>query len=111
MERQEGRTTPEDSFDAHAQGLCLMAVMDHTGDFRLTWDPLNPNDVTKAKETFNRLRKAGYTAYRLNIIDPKVRGAEAHTFSRWDGELIMEFEELPQDVPSEVVMAPAMRGG
>jgi len=111
MERLEGKPTENDSFDAHDRGLCLMAVMDHTGDFRLTWDPLSTTDVAKAKAEFNRLRKAGYTAYRLNIIDPKVKGAAATSFSRWDGELIMEFEELPQDVPSEVVMSPAMQGG
>lgn len=111
MERIEGRPSEHDCSNVMGRGLCMMAVMDTTGDHRLTWDPLDPTDVEKAREEFKRLKKAGYMAYRLNLLDDAIRGPQASTFSRWDGELIMEFDELPKDRPSEVVMSPMMAGG
>ena len=111
MERIEGKPSPEESFDALSKGLCLLAVMDTSGDFRLTWDPLDPKDVDRAKAEFNRLKKNGYLLFRRNIIDPQIKGAEVDTFSRWDGELIVEFEELPAQKAAEVVAVPPMQGG
>jgi hypothetical protein len=111
METTQGRPTDQDKLEALNRGLCLMSVMDHTGDHRLTWDPMNPTDVAQAKAEFLRLKKAGYMAYRLNLIDPEVKGPEVKNFHRWDGEIILEFEALPKGKPSEVVMSPAMVGG
>jgi len=113
MERTEGKlpNINHDALENFRQGRCMMAVMNHTGDHRLTWDPLNEDEVKEAREEFKRLKKAGYIAYRLNIIDPEVRGPKADTFSRWDGEIILDFDQLPKDKPSEVVMSPMMAGG
>ncbi len=111
MERAEGRADEQGAGQAPAEGRCLMAVMDPSGDHRLTWDPLDPEDVSKARAEFDRLRKAGYLAFRLNLIDPNVRGPRVDAFSRWDGELILEFEQVPAGEPSELVMVPAFQGG
>ena len=111
MDRQEGKASPEDSFDAITHGRCLMAVMDTSGDFRLTWDPLDQKDVDKARAEFNRLRKVGYLMFRRNIIDPTIKGVKVEDFSRWDGELIVEFDEIPGQKPAEVVAVPPMQGG
>jgi hypothetical protein len=113
MERTEGKShdIDQEALDNLRRGRCMMAVMDHTGDHRLTWDPMNPREVAEAREEFNRLRKMGYVAYRLNIIDPEVRGPVARDFNRWDGELVLEFDKLPKDKPSELVVSPPMVGG
>jgi hypothetical protein len=113
MERTEGRSSDIDTeaLENHRRGRCMMAVMNHTGDHRLTWDPMNEKEVDEAREEFNRLKKMGYIAYRLNIIDPEVRGPKVSQFHRWDGEIILEFDKLPKDQPSEVVMSPQMVGG
>lgn len=111
MERSGGRPTEQDRYDAHNKGLCMMAVMNQTGDHRLTWDPLNEGEVKEAREEFNRLKKLGYLAFRLNILDPEVKGPKVRDFNRWDGELILEFDQLPKDKPSEMVMSPMMVGG
>lgn len=111
MERIEGKASAEDSFDAHQKGLCLLSVMDLSGDFRLTWDPMNQNEVNKARTEFDRLKKAGYLLFRRNIIDPDVKGVQVDDFNRWDGELIVEFEELPRGKASEMVAVPPMQGG
>jgi len=90
-------------------GHCLLSALDRSGDLREVWDPLDPKDVAKARATFDRLKKAGYAAFKRNLVDPEVRGPRVADFNRWDGELIFEFDEIGRD--AEVVMVPAFQGG
>lgn len=58
-----------------------MAIMDRTGDTRLTWDYKNDDEVAAAKAMFDDLIKKGYRAFsvkkdgeageRIDKFDPK----------------------------------------
>jgi hypothetical protein len=41
-----------------------MHTLDRTGDQRVMWDSSSTDEVDAARETFKRLTKAGYMAYR-----------------------------------------------
>jgi hypothetical protein len=41
-----------------------MHTLDRTGDQRVIWDSDQEEEVAAARETFKRLTKAGYLAYR-----------------------------------------------
>lgn len=47
-------------------GRGMLCVIDQTGDTKIMWDHSRPDEVTNAKETFDRLRKKGYLAYAVN---------------------------------------------
>jgi hypothetical protein len=44
----------------------MMCELDLTGDKKTTWDPLKEPEVDAARAEFDRLKKAGYTAYTAN---------------------------------------------
>lgn len=58
----------------------VMHTLDHTGDQKVMWDSAQADEVDAARETFTRLRKAGYLAYK----------AEGRKGER--GEQIREFD-------------------
>jgi hypothetical protein len=41
-----------------------MHTLDRTGDQKVMWDSSSTDEVDAARETFKRLTKAGYLAYR-----------------------------------------------
>ena len=45
------------------------AVMDRTGDTKITWDPRNADEVEHARKTFNDLLKKNFTAFTVNPKD------------------------------------------
>ena len=71
-----------------------MRVIDVTGDSKIIWDHTNQDEVDAARETFNRLRKKGHTAYAV-----KEHGGR--------GEIITEFDPEAE----KIILAPRMVGG
>lgn len=71
-----------------------LQVMDETGDTKTTWDPGNGEEVTAARETFDALRRRGYTAYRVND-----QGKPTEVMNTFD----------PQ--AGRIILQPAMQGG
>jgi hypothetical protein len=74
--------------------LC-MEIVDGTGDTKLIWDRANPDEVENARQTYDRLKKKRYQAFR--VVGEK--GAK--------GESMAEFD--PQ--AERMIMVPAMVGG
>lgn len=72
---------------------CEMSVLNATGDTKLIWDPNVPDEVENARETFNRLRKKGHIAYRVQGTDK--------------GEVMTEFDPTAR----KMILAPALVGG
>ena len=74
-----------------------LAIMDHTGDFRLEWGPKEDAATAavleEAKTKFDEARKKGYVAYAT--FD---RGRRSEILKRFDPE-------------ADTVMRPAMQGG
>jgi hypothetical protein len=44
----------------------LMHELNHEGDAQVAWDTDNREEVDVARDTFNRLKKKGYLAYRAD---------------------------------------------
>lgn len=42
---------------------CVMEILDQSGHLTLSWNPEEPESVTKAREEFDRLRAAGYAFF------------------------------------------------
>lgn len=72
-----------------------MAVLDHTGDYKIIWDADVPAEVEQARKTFYELKSKGYAAF-------KVKG-EAGA----QGEQVREFNPDAE----RLIMVPAMQGG
>lgn len=72
-----------------------LIVLDHTGDTKTNWDPSKPEEVENARATFDRLRKKGYLAYRVNRQDSG------------RGEVMREFDPHAE----MLIMAPPTAGG
>ncbi len=76
-------------------GRCSMHVMTpQHGDFRMTWDPDKPDEVAAAKEQFEKFRKKGYWAYKVNRLGNK-------------GEVVTSFDPEAE----KLIMAPQVSGG
>jgi hypothetical protein len=71
-----------------------MCVMDRTGDTRTIFDPDNPDEVEAARETFKKLTKKGYLAYRVKGSGDK-------------GEAMTEFDPTA----GKIILTPPLRGG
>lgn len=69
-------------------------VLDHTGDSRTIWNPENQDEVDAAKEMFNRLKRKGYLAYKVDETGGK-------------GEQIREFDPTA----GRIIMSPQLVGG
>ena len=72
-----------------------MAILDKTGDTKLIWSTDKNDEVENARETFDRLRKKGYLAYKV-VGGDGAKGEQMHTFDAAAGRIIM---------------SPAMQGG
>jgi hypothetical protein len=71
-----------------------LAVIDHTGDTKVMWDPNVQVEVDVAKGTFDKMRKNGYLAYS---VAPDGKQAEQ----------INEFDKAA----GKIIMTPPLRGG
>ena len=56
-----------------------MHTLDRTGDQKVMWDSAQPDEVAAARETFDRLKKAGYLAYKAEGRKGE-RGEQIRTF-------------------------------
>lgn len=43
-----------------------LAVMDRTGDTKTIWDPADEDEVDNARATFDRLKKKGFSIFRVD---------------------------------------------
>ena len=71
------------------------SVIGTNGDTKYYWDKTKPVEVEAARETFKKLRKEGYFAYKLNPKDDS------------KGEALTEFDP---DAGS-ITFTPPLRGG
>ena len=46
-----------------------IAIMDGTGDTKVTWDARNADECEQARKTFNDLRKKGFLAFKVTAKD------------------------------------------
>lgn len=69
-----------------------LAVLDHTGDTRIEWDPEKPDEVAAARKMFDELKEKRYLAYRV---------------TRGDRDLIRKFDPSA----AKIVMSPQLVGG
>jgi hypothetical protein len=74
--------------------ICEMTVLDTTGDSKTTWDPNQPDEVSAARSTFDRLKGKGYIAYRVNQAGDK-------------GEVMREFDATV----GKMILSPPLVGG
>jgi hypothetical protein len=44
---------------------CISKLTTDDGDFRVTWNPGDPDDVANARQAFADLRRAGYGTYKI----------------------------------------------
>lgn len=72
-----------------------LAIMNHTGDFRLEYEAADTAVIEQARTKFDEARKNGYAAFSMG----RTRGGV-------DGEIIKQFN--PE---AEIVMRPALAGG
>lgn len=72
-----------------------IAVMGKEGDVKTIWDRSKPDEVENARETFNRMRKKGYLAFRVTD-----KAGER-------GEQMNEFDPTAE----RMIMVPPMQGG
>lgn len=71
-----------------------MRILDTTGDTKVIWDSSNADEVQVAKDTFDKLRKKGHTAYSVKKNGDK-------------GSIITEFDAEAE----KIILAPRMVGG
>src|SRR5260370_23551633 len=79
----------------------IMEVMDITGHKTVTWNPDDAASVAEARREFNRLKREGYQAFRMDF------DRENGVCVEEDGELITEFDPTA----GKLLMSPHMRGG
>lgn len=71
-----------------------LAILDHTGDTKILWNPDNEDETKVAETSFKTLRKKGYSAFMVKKDGEK-------------GELIHDFDPDA----GRIIMAPALVGG
>jgi len=69
-------------------------IIDETGDTKLIWDEDKEDEVENAEETFDKLKKKGYKAFR---VDKK--GEQAGEMKKFDPSA------------EKLIMVPAMQAG
>ena len=65
-----------------------LQVMDRTGDSKTIWDIDKPDEVAAARETFNKLKAKGYSAFRVDKKGEKT-GTRLDAFEPEAGAIIM----------------------
>lgn len=78
-----------------------MIIMDSSGHTTVTWNPEDADSVRDAKREFKRLRDAGYSAFRMDVV------SENGVVVEEKGERINEFD--PQ--AGKLMMVPQRQGG
>ena len=78
-----------------------MEVMDSNGHTTVTWDPENADSVRDAKREFDRLKRAGYQAFRMDTV------SENGVVVEEKGEQMTTFDPTA----GRVLMVPQLRGG
>lgn len=71
-----------------------LLILDETGDTKFIWDQAAQAEVDEAKATFERMKKKGYVAYKVDHRGEK-------------GEVIDRFDPTAE----KLIMAPQMKGG
>ena len=71
-----------------------MCVLDHTGDTKIIWDSSKEDEVSTARDTFDKLRKKGYAAYSVDRKGEK-------------GTVLREFDPNAE----KIILAPPTVGG
>lgn len=76
------------------EGKQVLHILDKTGDTKLIWSSDNDDEIENARQTFQNLKKKGFTAYAVNSRGQK-------------GEVLQEFDRTAE----KIIMAPALVGG
>lgn len=71
-----------------------LQVMDSTGHTEVRWNPAEPVEVSTARETFERMTRDGYRAFRIEGADQQ-------------GTRISEFDPAA----AKIMLIPHLRGG
>jgi hypothetical protein len=71
-----------------------LSVLDETGDTKIVWDEDKAAEVEEARGTFDRLRKKGYVAYRVNK-----KGDQGEVMERFD------------PAAEKIILSPQLLGG
>jgi len=82
------------TFSSIPDHLGAMAVMDKTGDSKVTWDPNQPAEVEAARAQFDVLKKKGYSAFRMGADDQQ-------------GARMQDFDPAAR----RIIFVPQMQGG
>jgi len=75
-----------------AQGT--ISALDESGDFKVTWTHGNEAETNLARESYDKLKKKGYAAFRM--LDGGRRG-----------EQLLQFDATAE----QIIMVPAQVGG
>ena len=73
-----------------------MRILSAEGDTKVIWDPENDDECDAAEAQFNKLKKAGFTAFE---VDKKGKAKKSNRVDEWDPEL------------GKLIMVPQARGG
>lgn len=87
--------------NTHVTQEHAMQVMDPTGHTTVTWRPDDASSVADARREFDRLRAAGYSAFRMNVV------MENGVVVEEKGESIKRFDPTA----GKVMMVPQLVGG
>jgi hypothetical protein len=74
--------------------MSMMQIMDRTGHTTINWDPNNPDDVRAARDTFDEMKKKGFTAFRVELQEG--RGTRLDSFD---------------PTAAKIMLVPQMAGG
>lgn len=82
-------------------GHGVMHIMDSSGHTTVTWNPEDADSVRDARREFQRLRSAGYSAFRMDVV------SENGVVVEEKGAAITEFDPTA----GKVMMVPHRAGG
>lgn len=71
-----------------------LVILDSTGDTKIIWDSENDDEIEVAKDTFKKLTKKGYLAFKVK------KGGEK-------GEVVKEFDADAE----RLILTPPIAGG
>jgi hypothetical protein len=79
----------------------VMHVMNKSGHTTVTWNPEVPASIADARREFDRLRRAGYSGFRMEVV------MENGVIVEEKGERMDHFDETA----GKVMMVPHRAGG
>lgn len=68
-------------------GHGCISTLSGEGDFRLTWDPADPDQVANARQAFADLRRSGHALYKIEGSGPRRQRDIIRTFDPAAGAL------------------------